>query len=414
MKSLSEGSRVRLLWNFAVEARKSSAMLGLLIVVLAAPPDTVAAEVARYQPTQSPVSHEGRQDSSPTVSNIAKQVYRLIVETDEVTRGGSAFLVSGNRVVATNHHVVDKGTVFTLGYVTERGGVERVRLHLLAAFPQKDLALLEAAEDLPGDALPLAADYPELASDLYAIGFPAAADLRTHGKATLTDDQNFFLPSVLRGTVSRIMTGHWLTNQIQHQTPISPGYSGGPLVDSAGNVVGVSTAINREANGISYGVASLDVARLLTACALPLRTSRFVAQHITTDASPANAIPKEDWRDSLPGADAALMQRALEMMRKGDIAGARIALDYLASRNEHPSVFQALAKTYDPVVLKQLKVLGFQADAEKAKELYDKASQLDTDNTLPGVWGPTSCRNSLCTMLEGSEGAPLVVCSAAQ
>ena len=44
------------------------------------------------------------------------------------------------------------------------------------------------------------------------------------------------------------------------------------LVDNRGIVVGVSTAINKEASGISYGVAAPDLARFLTACALPPRT----------------------------------------------------------------------------------------------------------------------------------------------
>lgn len=390
------------------------ATIGLLLGLMAGSAGGFAAEMAGYQPAQSPLPGEHRSDPTPTISKVSRQVYRVVVQGDDFRRGGTGFLVSGSRVVATNHHVVEKGKTFTLGYVSERGSIKRVGLRLIAAFPQKDLALLEATDDLPGDALPLAADYPELASDLYAIGFPAAADLRSEDIGKQPEDQNFFLPSVLKGNVSRIMTGYWLTSQLQHQTPISPGYSGGPLVDNGGNVVGVSTAINKEASGISYGVAAPDLARLLVACALPLRTARL-SPHIASDAPFAGSPPVIEPPRKLPPAEAALMQRGYEMMRNGDIAGARVTFEYLASKSGIPDAYEGLARTYDPVVLKQLNVIGVPADPEKAKELYSRANRVDVANTFPGGWAASPCRNSLCAMLESAGGAaPLVVCTNTQ
>jgi hypothetical protein len=60
------------------------------------------------------------------------QVYRLIVEVDGAVKGGTAFLVSGRRIVATNHHVVEKGTAFNLGFVDENHRVRRMPLRLVA------------------------------------------------------------------------------------------------------------------------------------------------------------------------------------------------------------------------------------------------------------------------------------------
>lgn len=407
---------MRLLLEQAVDLRAPMlAIAGLLLALLAAPVAGFAAEMAGYQPAQSPLptetpSNENRPDATPTIGKVSRQVYRMVVQGDDFRRGGTGFLVSGSRVVATNHHVVEKGRSFSLGYVDERGMIKRVSLRLIAAFPQKDLALLEAADDLPGDALPLNADYPDLASDLYAIGFPAAADLRSDDKQP--EDQNFFLPSVLKGTVSRIMTGHWLTNQLQHQTPISPGYSGGPLVDNGGNVVGVSTAINKEASGISYGVAAPDLARLLVACALPLRSAK---QHHIASAPPFASAPPAVAPRKLAPADEALLRRGYDMMHNGDIAGARVTFEYLAAKSTVPEAYEGLARTYDPVVLKQLRVIGVPADVDKARELYAKANRVDVASTFPGAWAASPCRNSLCAMLESSGGAaPLVVCTNTQ
>jgi hypothetical protein len=420
-KAFFGGWRVRLVSELANDLRMPLASIGLLLGLIAGPGIGFAAEMAGYQPAQSPLPGEQRADPTPTISKVSRQVYRVVVQGDDFRRGGTGFLVSGRRVVATNHHVVEKGKTFALGYVSERGLIRRVGLRLIAAFPQKDLALLEAADDLPGDALPLAADYPELASDLYAIGFPAAADLRSEDIGKQPEDQNFFLPSVLKGNVSRIMTGHWLTSQLQHQTPISPGYSGGPLVDNGGNVVGVSTAINKEASGISYGVAAPDLARLLVACALPLRTARL-SPPIASDAPFPTSPPPAEPQRKLPPAEAALMKRGYEMMRNGDIAGARVTFDYLASKQDLPEAYEGLARTFDSDVLKQLGVIGVPADPEKAnefyakaKELYAKANRMDTNNTFPGGWAASPCRNSQCAMLESAGGAPpLVVCTNTQ
>jgi hypothetical protein len=162
---------------------------------------------ARADETDAPMTLASIQvEQSPRraelpVPKAAHQVYRLIAGSDEAISSGSAFLVSGKRVVVTSHHAVDRAKNYMLGFVEASGRVRTLGLNLLAAYPQKDLAILEAQEDLPGDALPLAVDYPELGSDLFAIGFPAAADQRLGGEAMQTAD--FFSPSVVKGSVSR-------------------------------------------------------------------------------------------------------------------------------------------------------------------------------------------------------------------
>src|SRR5262245_30687594 len=100
----------------------------------------------------------GTEQSTPPISphtaspvdrirDATGRVYRLIVEVDGAVKGGTAFLVSGKRIVATNHHVVEKGTAFNLGFVGENNRVRRVPLRLIAIYPQKDLALLETLDD---------------------------------------------------------------------------------------------------------------------------------------------------------------------------------------------------------------------------------------------------------------------------
>ncbi len=373
---------------------------------------------SEYQGAPTLWSADASGETSPSIVNVSKQVYRLIVETDGMIKGGTAFLVSGTRIIATNNHVVEKGRAFALGYVGEQSQTRWVKLRLLAIFPQKDLAILEASEDLPGQALPLAADYPDLASDLYAIGFPAAADLGSDIDPAQTADRNFVLPSVLKGNISRVMTGVWLTNQLQHQTPISPGYSGGPLVDTRGVVVGVSTAINKEANGISYGVAAQDLARFLSACAISphnvhLHTYSAVSMPETT--STVASIAEKPAVPAAAAADDSVVKRGYQMLSRGDIAAARTIFEYAIQKGAGRGAYEGLAKTYDPAVLQALRVIGNLGNAEKAKELYEQANRGSSDPkpVRSQIVTAASCDNSMCTMIENASGLPVVMCSKA-
>lgn len=390
-------------------------LLGALLACLPlAHGHAAESEITRYESTPTLWSlGNASLDTAPVIASAAKQVYRLVAQSNGSAKVGTGFLVSGSRVIATNHHVVDKGSVFSVGFSGEDGRARWVSLQILAVFPQKDLAILQAAEDLPGEPLPLAAEYPELASDLYAIGFPAAADPAGEVGAAQATDPNFVLPSVLKGNVSRIMTGTWITNQLQHQTPISPGYSGGPLLDNQGVVVGLSTAINKETNGISYGVAAPDLSRLLEACALPASTAhlRRYSSIPVKGAVPTNAVIHP--RPRQPSPDQIMLERGHHLLTQGDIAGARAAFEYAARKHATAEAYSALAKTYDPVVLGRLNVIGGMGDPARADELYAKARTL-IEAAQPAKPAAGGCGNSLCVMIDGGGGLPLVMCHQAQ
>lgn len=350
--------------------------------------------------------HEGSAETTAhRIISASKQVYRILVQLDDTIRSGTVFLVSGKRVVATNSHVVANGTAYALGYVSERGQTEWVKLEVLATFPQKDLALLQAHADLPGDPFPLAADFPELTSDLYAIGFPAAADLGTNVDSPLARDTSFFTPSVVKGNVSRIIADSWTPYQLQHQTPISLGYSGGPLVNSRGVVVGVSSAIHKEANGIAYGVSARDLVGLISACALP--------QRITHLGGPAILSAAADAKQRQVFTGDPIIGRAYGMLKRGEIAQARSTFSYVVRNKASREAYEGLAKTYDPEVLKLLPVFGDLGDASKAQELYELAQRAGQPDRLPvnSVFG---CMNDYCALREASVGGPVVGCGSAQ
>ncbi len=363
------------------------------------------------------------------VAKVLPQVYRLMVDVDGAIKGGTAFLVSGQRVVATNNHVVDGGRAFWLGYLDAGGEARRMPLHLVATYPQKDLALLEALDDLSGRPLQLATRIPVPASKLYAVGFPPAADL--HGTPELGngDDESYFRPSVLVGYVSRVLRNRWLTSRLQHQTPIIPGYSGGPLVNEEGAVVGISTSIHREANGISYAVLAADLAELTAACALhavgdrlwqpPPPSHETRAPLTTPDRMNTHAL--QEMRP-LTKDEARLLNQAEVALERGAIGHARLICEDLANATRNPEAYVCLGRAYDPVILRKAGVEGVTGNAELAAFYYGQAGRIrkhshpprephasDTLGRQLSLADGRGCKASRCKLINGTSG-PVVSC----
>lgn len=359
------------------------------------------------------------------VTSTADRVFRLLVETNnDSIIGGSAFLVSGSRILATNYHVIQDGITFHIGTVDSAGNIRSIPARIVASYPQKDLALVEALDDLPGQPLELEGRYPNLAQELFAIGFPAAADIHDIVGDTPFGDPMFFAPSVLNGYVSRVLKNRWFRNQLQHQTPIIPGYSGGPLISPKGGVIGISTSIHKEANGISYAVLAADLIDLLNACSLPARilspsphtSTAQVAleQPKTTPATKKDALMRSNL--SVDVSDE-LIERANSLLDHGDIVSARLMFDYLRNHLELAEIYTGLARTYDPDILREKGILGIKGDEKTAQRYYHlaatlirKSQSLKYDNNTPAK--NSRCSNSYCELVD-SAGGPYVSCTIA-
>jgi hypothetical protein len=72
--------------------------------------------------------------------------------------------------------------------------------------------------------------------------------------------------------------------------------------------------------------------------------------------------------------DGWLLARARGLVEQGDISGARLVLEHALNAGSRRAAFH-LAETYDPRVLASWRALGIRGDANRARELYARASE---------------------------------------
>lgn len=193
-------------------------------------------------------------DVPKAVLNARESVVRIVTEGAM----GSGFALSENSVyVVTNHHVIEGAETIEVIVDDTRWTTARVYVDL----PGKDICILKTDKPLRGmPGLPLRSDAVETGLAVYALGYPGAADDFSREFATGVDSI-----TVTDGIVSAVRQsraeGLQTTWAIQTNTPISPGNSGGPLVDAGGRLVGINTFIMLEGQNVN---GSIHVRELLT------------------------------------------------------------------------------------------------------------------------------------------------------
>lgn len=192
---------------------------------------------------------------SNTVSNVfgivapsVVHIYNKGVSTDrrngrsvEKQATGSGFVISSDGYVITNNHVIEGAREL---YIVFSDG-NKLRAELKGADPSTDIAVLKF------DAV-----YSK------ALSFANSDELSPGQIAIAIGNPYGLQQTVTAGVVSaigrtlRANNGRLIDDVIQTDAALNPGNSGGPLLNSNGQVIGVNTAIISSAQGICFAVSS--------------------------------------------------------------------------------------------------------------------------------------------------------------
>jgi S1-C subfamily serine protease len=170
-----------------------------------------------------------------------RMVERKTRQERDMPGSGSGFLISSDGFIVTNHHVIENAKDIKVSFADGR----KVIADLKGSDSSTDIAILQVHENNVKALVFADSDQLQVGQIAVAIGNPLGL------QHTVTAGVVSALGRTLRASNGRL-----IDDVIQTDASLNPGNSGGPLVNSMGQVIGVNTAMIPTAHGICFAVSS--------------------------------------------------------------------------------------------------------------------------------------------------------------
>ncbi len=178
---------------------------------------------------------------------ILDNVKDKLPENVKVISGGTGFLIDAKGYIATNAHVL-KGS----DAIVVNSNGDEFKASIIHVDKQSDFALLkiEDADYQPLKSLPYAIgkSSADLGEEIFTLGYPRDDNSITYTQGYL---------SALRG-----FKGDTASYQIQMNS--NPGNSGGPVLNKNGEVIGILSSREVQADGVTFAIKSKNIHQLVT------------------------------------------------------------------------------------------------------------------------------------------------------
>jgi S1-C subfamily serine protease len=211
---------------------------------------------------------------------------RIIHAIDKGVVTGSGVLLGNGDYVATNWHVVDADGddradpgLRVAGLVNGRVQVMPATVVWEAQPHAKDIAILQLSSPFRAGTSPPMRFTAEEGEAAWAIGFPGVSDqVQLQGAQGVNDEAAFadmLRPTITQGSVSRIhlsVPSRGGAKAIQHQVPLNPGNSGGPLFDACGQLIGLNDMVF-DAQGTNLSIHASELEPGLKQLNIPYTTA---------------------------------------------------------------------------------------------------------------------------------------------